>query len=87
MTNKTTAEVMDELFDYLGDDRWDLGELIVDTCDGANIMNPHTKELLKQLFASMPESDNLTTEDIARYIREVGTPYAVDIAHDIHSAK
>lgn len=84
---KTTAQCLDALFEYLGDERWDLGELMVDTFDGAEIMNSTTAELIEDLINSMPEPDNLTNEDIARHIHEVGTPFAVSIAQDIRSAE
>lgn len=86
MTTTAMAAALSRLFDYLGDQRWDLGELIVDVCEGWEVTNPKTRELLKQLFDAMPEPDNFTTDDVAQEIRRVGTPYAVDIANDINTA-
>lgn len=84
---KTTAEMMTELFEYLGDDRWELGETIVDITEGARLLNPTFRGMMKKLFDSMPESDNLTLEKIATHIAEVDTPFAQSVAQDIRSAR
>lgn len=81
---KTTADILDNLFDHLSDDRWDLAELIFDVAElGAEINHPDTKFLMQQLFASMPECDNLTLLRISEHIRQVGTPFATTVAHDL----
>lgn len=83
MTVTRLAQIMSDLFDYLGDDRWDLGELIVDFCEGAEFYDPHTKGLLAKMVQEMPEPDNFTTMDLAEQIRKVGTEFAVGVANDI----
>jgi hypothetical protein len=86
MTTTAMATTLEQLFDYLGDDRWELGDLIIDFCEGGKFWNPHTEALLKQLVDAMPEPDNFTIDDLAEEILRVGTTYAVAIAQDIHCA-
>lgn len=82
MTNPKLANILNELFDYLGDDRWDLGELLADAVEGAKIYNERTKYLITEVFKQMPEPDNFTPEDLAREIKSIGTPFAVGLAYD-----
>ena len=84
---KTTAEMMTELFEYLGDDRWELGETIVDITEGARLLNPTFRAMMRKLFDSMPEPDDLTLEKIATHIDAVDTPFAKSVAADIRSAR
>lgn len=81
-----TRTAYQALLEHLGPLRDEMGDLIADAALGANILNPDTKKLLQDLFASMPESDNLTLDDIARNIREVGLPSAEEVATDIEYA-
>lgn len=85
---KTTAEALKELEDYLAEEGDALGEMIAEICEGGDIdiLDSHTLELIENLFNSMPESDSMTTEDIIRHIREVGTPFALTVAQDIISS-
>lgn len=80
---KTTAQVLDELFDYLGDERWELADILLDVTQGCVIAVPETKKLLKNLFDSMPSSDALEVADIHRNIKAVGSTYALRIARDL----
>lgn len=82
MTSKM-ATIISELFDYLGDDRWDLGEVIIDFCEGAEFNDPHTRELLGKLVREMPEPDNFTLLELSEEIRQIGTDFAVGVANDI----
>lgn len=84
MTTRIAA-ILNELFNYLGDDRWDLAEILIDFCIvGAEFSDLHTKELLTKLVAEMPEPDNFTIDDLAEEIAKVGTEYAVGISKDLH---
>jgi hypothetical protein len=83
MANKNTADLFFELVDYLGPLGEELGELIADAALGANIFDPETKRLLTELFASMPESDNLTLEDIATNLQRIDHPFAAAAGSDI----
>lgn len=82
----TTAEALQALFDYLGDDKWDLGDLIFDACDGADVLNLTTARLLRDLFDSMPDSDNLEITAIHENIKAVGTNFAQITAQDLADA-
>lgn len=84
---RSTAQVLSALFDYLGDERWDLGELLTDAAYGADILNPHTKALVKELFDSIDNTGNLEFADIIAGIRHVGTPFAVATAQDMSDAE
>lgn len=86
MPMNNTAEIFDNLVDHLGPFKDELAELLADAALGAKILNTDTKYLVTKLFGSMPESDNLTIEDIARNIRNIGTPFADEVARDIEYA-
>lgn len=79
----TTTKALQALFDYLGDDRWDLGELIYSACQGNEIANSRTAELLQDLFESMPNCDDLTIEQIITNIQAVGSEFALGVANDV----
>jgi hypothetical protein len=84
MSTTRIAGILHRLFDYLGEDQWDLGEIIVDFCDGAKFNDPHTEGLLMELVNEMPDPGNFTVDDLAEEILKVGTEYAVGVANDIH---
>lgn len=80
------ARTLAELFHYLGPEEVDqLPELLMDVCEGAELLDSHTKELVGKLIAEMPEPDNFTTMDLAEEIRKIGTEYAVQVANDLES--
>lgn len=80
---KTPDYILRELFDYLGDTRWELAELLFDVTEGANILNPTTKKLVKELIDTVPNNDDLNVYDIIAHLYRVGTPYAVTTADDL----
>jgi len=85
---RATAIILQDLFDYLGDDRWDLGELLADAAYGDRIVNDRTRELVTELFASVDHTDgDLEFDDIVAGIRHVGTPFAVATANDMRDAE
>jgi hypothetical protein len=84
----TTAMVLDKLFHHLGDEQWDLGELLADAAYGADILNEETKALVKMLFQSIDaEEGDLYFDQIVEGIRHVGTEYAVAVANDMRDAE
>lgn len=84
---RCTAIILSDLFDYLGDERWDLGEMLADAAYGDRIVNDRTRALVEELFASVNNDGDLCFEDIVAGIRHVGTPFAVAIANDMRDAE
>lgn len=84
---RSTPIVLHELFDSLGDDRWDLDEILADAAYGADISHPETKRLVKELFESVDPTGDLEYDDIVNALRRVGTPFAVTIANDMRDAE
>lgn len=87
MTVRSTALILHDLFEYLGDERWNLGELLADTAYGADVLNPKTKALVTELFSSIDNTGDLTFDKIVDGIRHVGTPFAVTTANDMRDAE
>lgn len=85
---RSTAIIFNDLFEHLGDfERWDLGEVLADAAYGCNILNSETKRLVKELFESIDNTDDLSYDDIVEAIRHIGTPFAVTVANDMRDAE
>lgn len=82
MTN--TNDALAALITYLAPETTDLAEIaeiITDCAEGANLLDLPARRLMRELFASMPESDNLDITAITEYITAANAELGEEIAN------